>query len=568
MQRKLAAILAADVVGYSRLMTDDEAGTLEALRARRKNVLEPLVAKRHGRIFKLMGDGVFVEFASVVSAVECAVDLQKGMADSNAGASRGRALQLRVGINLGEVVVEDGDLYGDGVNLAMRLQELAEPGGICVSGKVHAEVARKLDLAYEDLGERALKNIAERVRVFRIGGGPVAREQQAAPSLPSKPSIVVLPFVNMSGDADQEFFADGLTEDILTELSRFRDLFIISRNSSFKYKGKAVNVQQVARELGVQYVVEGSVRKAGNRVRVTVQLIDAETDRHVWAERYDRQLDDIFAIQDEVTSAIASTLPGRVEAATRDRAVHKPTANMAAYECVLAGKTLHHRSNRTDNAEALRLIKRAIELDPKYAHAHAWRACILGQAWTYGWRTDREATWNEVVGALQTALALDENDSDVHRILAAVNVASDDLDKAMYHQERALSLNPNDDLIVVQQGEILTWLGRPEEGIDWIAKAMRLNPTIPSASGITWDAPISAPTAMARRSRPSSTSRCSITSIMARWRRAMPISATTPRPATTSVRRGSCSRTCESRLTWPPCTTSREAIASIFARVC
>ena len=280
MQRKLAAILAADVVGYSRLMTDDEAGTLEALRARRKNVLEPLVAKRHGRIFKLMGDGVFVEFASVVSAVECAVDLQKGMADSNAGASRGRALQLRVGINLGEVVVEDGDLYGDGVNLAMRLQELAEPGGICVSGKVHAEVARKLDLAYEDLGERALKNIAERVRVFRIGGGPVAREQQAAPSLPSKPSIVVLPFVNMSGDADQEFFADGLTEDILTELSRFRDLFIISRNSSFKYKGKAVNVQQVARELGVQYVVEGSVRKADKRVRVTIQLLDAASGNH------------------------------------------------------------------------------------------------------------------------------------------------------------------------------------------------------------------------------------------------------------------------------------------------
>ena len=476
MHRKLAAILAADVVGYSRLMTEDEAGTLDALRARRKDVLEPVVAKCRGRIFKLMGDGVFVEFASVVNAVECAVELQKGMTDSNAGASHGLPLQLRVGINLGEVVVEDGDLYGDGVNLAMRLQELAEPGGICVSAKVHAEVARKLDLAYEDLGERTLKNIAEPVRVYRIGGERAVRaEQRAAPALPSKPS----PFVNMSGDADQEFFADGLTEDILTELSRFRDLFIISRNSSFKYKGKAVNVQQVARELGVQYVVEGSVRKAGSRVRVTVQLIDAETDRHVWAERYDRQLDDIFAIQDEVTSAIASTLPGRVEAATRDRAVHKPTANMAAYECVLAGKTLHHRSNRTDNAEALRLIARAIELDPKYAHAHAWRACVLGQAWIYGWRTDREATWNEVVGALQTALTLDDNDSDVHRILAAVNVASDDLDKAMYHQERALSLNPNDDLIVVQQGEILTWLGRPEEGIEWIAKAMRLNPYHP-----------------------------------------------------------------------------------------
>jgi adenylate cyclase len=475
MQRKLAAIFAADVVGYSRLMTENESGTLEALKARRKNVLEPLVAKYRGRIFKLMGDGVFVEFASAVSAVECAVDLQKGMADSNSG---GQPLHLRVGINLGEVVVEDGDLYGDGVNLAMRLQELAEPGGICVSAKVHAEVARKLDLAYEDLGPRTLKNIVEPIQVFRIGGVGAGIAPQPA-ALPVKPSIVVLPFVNMSGDADQEFFADGLTEDILTELSRFRDLFIISRNSSFKYKGKAVNVQQVAKELGVQYVVEGSVRKAGSRVRVTVQLIDAETDRHVWAERYDRQLDDIFAIQDEVTTAIVATLPGRVEAATRDRAVHKPTANMAAYECVLAGKTLHHRSNRADNTEAMRLIERAIQLDPKYGHAHAWRACVLGQAWIYGWRTDREATWNEVVGSLQTALSLDENDSDVHRILAAVNVASDDLDKAMYHQERALSLNPNDDLIVVQQGEILTWLGRPEEGIDWIAKAMRLNPYHP-----------------------------------------------------------------------------------------
>jgi adenylate cyclase len=226
-------------------------------------------------------------------------------------------------------------------------------------------------------------------------------------------------------------------------------------------------------------VLEGSVRKAGNRVRITAQLIDAETDRHIWAERYDRELEDIFAIQDQVTSAIVATLPGRVEAASRDRAAKKPTASMAAYECVLTGKTLHHRSTKTDNVEAQRMLARAVELDAKYAHAHAWRGCVLGQAWTYGWCADRDAIWDEVVAELQIALALDDNDSDVHRILAAVNVAHDDLDRAVHHQDRALSLNPNDDLIVVQQGEILTWIGQPEEGIDWIRKAMRLNPYHP-----------------------------------------------------------------------------------------
>jgi adenylate cyclase len=479
MQRKLAAILAADVVGFSRLISEDEAGTLAALRARRKEVLEPAVAERHGRIFKLMGDCVFVEFASAVNAVACAIDIQKGMADRNQSESTARPVHLRVGINLGDVVVDGGDLYGDGVNLASRLQEMADPGGIFVSAKVHAEVVRKIDVAAEDMGERPVKN-GEPVHVYRIGTGiETRRDQSATLSLPAKPSIVVLPFVNMSGVADQEFFADGLTEDILTELSRFRELFVISRNSSFKYKGKAVNVQQVARDLGVHYVLEGSVRKAGNRVRVTAQLIDAERDRHIWAERYDRELEDIFAIQDQVTSAIVATLPGRVEAASRDRAANKPTASMAAYECVLAGKTLHHRSKKGDNVEAQRMLARAIELDPKYAHAHAWKACVLGQAWTYGWCSDRDAAWGEVVAELQTALALDENDSDVHRILAAVNVAHDDLDRAAHHQDRALALNPNDDLIVVQHGEILTWLGQPEEGIDWIKKAMRLNPYHP-----------------------------------------------------------------------------------------
>jgi adenylate cyclase len=282
----------------------------------------------------------------------------------------------------------------------------------------------------------------------------------------------------MSGDAEQEFFADGLTEDILTDLSRFHELFVISRNTSFKYKGQAVDVRKVARELGVQYVVEGSVRKSGNRVRVTAQLIDAESDRHIWAERYDRELKDVFAIQDEVTNAIVAVLPGRVEAAARDRAARKPTENMAAYECVVAAKVLHHRSAREDNARALELIERAIALDPKYAHAHAWKACIVGQAATYGW-CDLEAGLRAIEDEVKIAAALDDNESDVHRIFAALKLRQNDHERAVYHQGRALSLNPNDDLIVVQQGEIATWLGEPEQGIEWIRKAMRLNPYHP-----------------------------------------------------------------------------------------
>jgi adenylate cyclase len=294
-----------------------------------------------------------------------------------------------------------------------------------------------------------------------------------------KPTIAVLPFANMSGDPEQEFFVDGLTEDIITELSRRHELFVISRNSTFVYKGQSANLRDVAQKLGAQYIVEGSVRKAGNNLRVTVQLIDTANDAHIWAEKYDRKLDDIFAIQDEVTAAIVATLPGRVEAAQHDQIARKTPANLAAYECVLAAKVLHHRSARADNMEAQGLIDRAIRLDPEYAHAHAWRGCILGQAWVYGWCEDKDAIFEKVVGELEYALKLDDNDADVHRILAAINVSRNDLTRARYHQERALALNPNYDLVVVQQGEVLTWLGRPEEGIEWIRKAMRLNPHHP-----------------------------------------------------------------------------------------
>ncbi|HLX15385.1 MAG TPA: adenylate/guanylate cyclase domain-containing protein [Bradyrhizobium sp.] len=486
-ERRLAAVLAADMVGYSRLMEADERGTLARLKTHRLELIDPAIAKNHGRIIKTTGDGMLVEFRSVADAVQCAAEVQRRMARRNADVSPARWMQFRIGVNLGDVIVEDNDIFGDGVNVAARLEVLAEPGGICVSGAVRDQLGDRLeDITFEDLGEQSVKNITRPIHVFRVRFEPDpkaapegATDAAVAATTSKKPSIAVLPLVNMSGDPEQEFFADGLTEDIITELSRFRDLLVISRNSTFVHKGKAVKVQEVAREFGVEYVLEGSVRKAGGRIRVTVQLIDAETDRHIWAERYDRELEDIFAIQDEMTRAIVATLPGRVEAATHDRAKRKPTDNMAAYECVLAAKVLHHRSIREDNAEAQRLLDRAVALDPSYAHAHAWKACVLGQMWVYDWCADRDATFRQVAAELETALALDDNDSDVHRILAAVNLARDDHDKAAYHQERAITLNPNYDLVVVQQGELLTWLGRPEEGIDWIRKAMRLNPYHP-----------------------------------------------------------------------------------------
>jgi adenylate cyclase len=486
-ERRLAAILAADVVGYSRLMESDEAGTLARLKTLRLEVIDPAIIKCKGRVIKTTGDGMLVEFHSVTEALLCAVDFQERMARRNRDMAASRALLYRIGINLGDVIVEEGDIFGDGVNVAARLESMAEPGGICISAAVRDQVGDRLGIGFEDLGEQHVKNISRPIRVFKVLPSSAAQGMSeanaAAKPAPEtsgrKPSIAVLPFVNMSGDAEQEFFADGLTEDIITELSRFRELLVISRNAVFVHKGKPVKAQEIARQFGVDYVVEGSVRKAADRVRVTVQLIDGETETHIWAERYDRKLEDIFAIQDEVTSAVAATLFGRVETARHDRARRRPTENMAAYEYVLTGKVLHHRSNREANVEALRMLDRALELDAKYAHAHAWKACVTGQAWTHGWCEDADASFRVIIEEVQTALSLDDNDADVHRILAAIKLNFNEHDKATYHQERALSLNPNSDLIVVQQGELLTWLGRPEEGIEWVRRAMRLNPFHP-----------------------------------------------------------------------------------------
>ncbi|OWZ94453.1 adenylate/guanylate cyclase domain-containing protein [Sinorhizobium sp. LM21] len=483
MEQRLAAVLAADMAGYSRLMEADEAGTLARLRTHRIELIDPAIAKNKGRLIKTTGDGLLVEFQSVTDAVKCAVEIQQRMKRRNSDVPEDRRIEFRIGINLGDIIFEDDDIFGDGVNIAARAEQLAEVGGICVTAAVATQVADRLELPIEDLGEKTLKNISRPVRLYRVGleglDLPASTGGGEAKKGVCKPTIVVLPFDNMSGDPDQEFFADGLTEDIITELSRRHELFVISRNSSFVYKNQSVNVREVAASLGAQYLVEGSVRKIGERVRVTVQLIDAVNDAHIWADKYDRQLDDIFAIQDEVTAAIAATVPGRLEAAQRDQLSRTKPANMAAYECALAAKVLHHRSSADDNRQAQALIDRAVSLDPGYAHAHAWRACILGQSWVYGWCADKEATWAEVNAELERALALDDNDADVHRILAAVNVNTNELTTARYHQERALFLNPNYDLVVVQQGELLTWLGRPEEGAEWILKAMRLNPHHP-----------------------------------------------------------------------------------------
>jgi len=473
-QRRLTTILAADVVGFSGLMEADEVGTLAALKARRKVVLEPLAAKHQGRIFKLTGDGVLMEFASAVNAVQCAVELQQGMAAANDGQPQDRHIVLRIGVNLGDVMVEGRDLYGDGVNIAARLEAIAEPGGILVSGTAYDHIKRKVKASFEDLGAQILKNIVEPVRTYRVIGVRADAPKVATP-IANKPSIAVLPFTNMSGDRKQEYFSDGISEDIITELSRFPDLFVIARNSTFAYKGKNIKVGLIARELGVHYVVEGSVRKAGNRVRVTAQLIDVVTEAHLWANRFDREIEDIFDIQDEIARTVAATVSGRAEAAFAQRVFHKPPENMAAYEYVLAAKVLHHRGTRDDNAEAQRLVQRAIDVDPDFAVAHAWKCCILGQAWERGFGEFAEL-YPVALEALQRAIALDPNDLEANRVMCEAYMEEKKFDDARRHNDRAYALNPCDPRIVAQRGELLTWLGRPEEGADWVRTAMRLDP--------------------------------------------------------------------------------------------
>jgi adenylate cyclase len=476
--RRLAAILVADMVGFSSQMEVDEKGTLDRLRHCRKMLIFPGLEKHNGQMIKSTGDGALIEFASVVEAVNFAIEFQQGVAAFNQSAVA-QDILFRIGINVGDVMIEEGDIFGDGVNVAARLEPLADPGGVLVSSAVVEQAGTLSNAKFEESGERSLKNIARKLKVFRaVTGVELPQAPKTKTVDEDRPSIAVLPFTCMSSGAEDEYLADGMTEDILTGLSRFKELFVISRTSAFAYKGRQENLQEIAADLGVRYILEGSVRRAGMRVRVTAQLIDAlGGDRHVWADRYDRQIEDIFELQDELTTAIIATLPGRMEAAEQERVTRKKPENMAAYELVLAGKTLHHRSNRDANAQALEHLDRAVEIAPDYAHAWAWRACTFGQAVGYGWVED--TTLERAIKYLNRAQELDDKDSDVHRLASAVGILQNDFDAARRHQEKALQLNPNDDLIVVQQGELLTWTGAPEEGVVWIKKAMKLNPYHP-----------------------------------------------------------------------------------------
>src|SRR5215210_1844447 len=395
-QRKLAAILAADVVGFSRLATADEDRTLARLRALRSDLIDPTIAVHNGRVIKRTGDGALVEFRSVVDAVRCAVEVQNGMVERNAGVPQDRRIEFRIGIHLGDVVEEsDGDLMGDGVNIAARLEGVASPGAICLSEDAYRQVKARLDLSVSDLGQTKLKNITDPMRVYslRVGLGgdvnpmpetkPIAVVAATAP--PPKLSIAVLPFANMSGDTEQDYFADGISEDIITALSKLSQLFVIARNSSFTFKGKNVHVQEVGTKLGVRHVLEGSVRKSGNRVRITAQLIDATSGGHLWAERFDRDLTDIFAVQDDVTQQIVGALAVNLTEGDRQRLAPEHPGNMEAYDYFLRGRELWHRLTKETNIAARDLLQRAIELDPKFASSHAFLALTHGLDYVNGW---------------------------------------------------------------------------------------------------------------------------------------------------------------------------------------
>jgi len=485
-QRRLAAIVSTDVVGYSRLMGADETGTLARMKAHRAELWNPQIEKYGGRVVGTAGDALLVEFASAVSAVECSLAVQQGMAEREADQSDETRMLLRIGVNIGEVVIDGDDIFGDGVNIAARLQSIAPAGGICLSGKVHDEIAGKIAAAFEDAGAQEVKNIARPVQVWRwLPSAPtMPPSPPGARRLPppDKPSIAVLSFTNMSGDPDQEYLSDGIAEDIITELSRFRSLMVIARNSSFTYKGRNVDLKQVATELGVRYVLEGSVRKGGNRVRVTGQLIDAETGSHIWAERYDRDLDDIFALQDEIASAIVGVVGAELDRAERNRAVGRPSNSLNAWELYQRGMWHLWRFTDADLTMAAALFANAIDVDANFGAAHSGIAAVCSARLLMGWTEDPDELLRRGLDAAKTAISIDEKDAAAHLMQSRLEANRANYETAIPEARRAVELNPNLAAGWYALGAALTWADQHEEAAVCLDRAMRLSPNDPLRS--------------------------------------------------------------------------------------
>jgi adenylate cyclase len=479
--RRLAAILAADVAGYSRLMGVDEEGTLERLKALRHELLDPKIAEHRGRIVKTTGDGVLVEFASVVDAVRCAVAVQQAMAERNTGVAADGRIELRIGINLGDVIVEGDDLYGDGVNIAARIEALADAGGVFVSNTVHDHVRDRLPFVFEDLGEQQVKNIARPVRVYRVRDAGAAKNPTASAApvlpLPDKPSIAVLPFANMSGDPEQEYFVDGMVEEIITALSRIRWLFVIARNSTFTYKGQAVDVKQVGRELGVRYVLEGSVRKAGTQVRITGQLIDALTSTNLWADRFDGSLEDVFDLQDRVAVSVAGVIEPALQAAEIRRSAARPTTDLTSYDLYLRALAIFFPTTKGRVFEALGLLEQAIAIDPHYGPALAWAANCHIQLVREGWSEEPETSRRKAGDLARQALQATDNDPGILANSAlALAYFGEDIAATIGLVDRALALNPSYARGWFVSGILRIWAGQPDLAIEHVETSLRLSP--------------------------------------------------------------------------------------------
>ena len=483
LQRRLAAIMSADVVGYSRLMGTDEAGTLSRLNTLRRELIDPAIAAHSGRIVKLMGDGALVEFASAVDAVTCAVEIQRQLREREAGSSEANPIRFRMGINVGDIIIEGDDILGDSVNIAARIEGIAEPGGISISEDAWRQVQGKVAANFVDVGEQSLKNIARPVRVYRMDLAPKLAAASKAPSptpvLPDKPSIAVLAFNNMSGDPEQEYFSDGISEDIITDLSKLSELHVIARNSSFTYKGKPVDVMQVGRDLRVRYVLEGSVRKAGNRVRVTGQLIDTESGAHIWADRFDRDLNDIFAVQDELTQEIISALKVKLTPERKDRLARKNTIDQEAYDLFLRGRERAWLNTRSGNIEARNLLGRAVTINPDFAAAHAFIGFTHVNDYINGWAEIPERSLQIGLEIAERAVQMDETEPQGHYALAVALYFHRQLDRALAEARRSVALAPNFAQGHQTIARILTFSGDANGAINTLDAYMRLDPLYP-----------------------------------------------------------------------------------------